>query len=191
MSAQHGTEHLNLFSLTSDPSKPGAGTTLLTRGHPKMRPVNLSAARTSPQRDETVVSPNSLVVCPALFPALYLLCLVKQISALQACNRMRNSQADGAPMVPGSPGASLRGPFSFGRQSSCLKNACTFLHRFHCLPRGQATAFLPAVLVNLVRQSTTSAPAGNSPCSRYFHNAINSLRATATTPIFRARLLPS
>ena len=56
-----------------------------------------SAARTSPRRDETVVSPNSLGVCPAPLQALCLLGLVKRSPALQACNRMRNSQADGVP----------------------------------------------------------------------------------------------
>jgi hypothetical protein len=40
-------------------------------------------------------------------------------------------------------------------------------------------------------QPITSAPAGGSPVSRYFHNAINSVRAKATIPIFRMRLFPS
>jgi hypothetical protein len=50
-----GPKHLSLFSPTGDPSKPGTGTTLLFYGgacaHPELRP----AARTSLQRDETVV----------------------------------------------------------------------------------------------------------------------------------------
>ena len=47
--------HLSLYSPTGDPSKPGTGTALLfyggARAHPELRP----AARTSLQRDETVV----------------------------------------------------------------------------------------------------------------------------------------
>jgi hypothetical protein len=54
--------HLSLFSPTGDPSKPGTGTTLLSHGDAKMHPVDLSVARTSPRRDETVVSPNTLAV---------------------------------------------------------------------------------------------------------------------------------
>jgi hypothetical protein len=106
-----GPKHLKLFSLTSDPSKPGTGTTLLMNGDPKMHPAFISVARTSPRRDQTVVSPPSLVVCPCPQQALYFWCLVKRSPALQACNRMRNSQADGAPKVPGSGGARLPEPF--------------------------------------------------------------------------------
>ena len=47
--------HLSLFSPAGDPSKPGTGTTILFYGgacaHQELRPV----ARTSLQRDETVV----------------------------------------------------------------------------------------------------------------------------------------
>src|SRR5262249_1621195 len=39
-------------------------------------------------------------------------------------------------------------------------------------------------------QLAKRAPAGTSPYSRYFHKAIKSLRATATTPILRLRPLP-
>jgi hypothetical protein len=37
---------------------------------------------------------------------------------------------------------------------------------------------------------TFVAPSGTSPCSRYFHSAINSSRANATIPTFRDRALP-
>src|SRR6516225_7346706 len=45
--------------------------------------------------------------------------------------------------------------------------------------------------VSLVRQSTTAAPAGSSPCSTYFHNAMSSFRAKATMPNFFCRLPPA
>lgn len=56
------------------------------------------AARTSLQRDETVVPLDSccFLRCPCNH-AVYWLCLAKRSPALQACNRTRNSQADGVP----------------------------------------------------------------------------------------------
>ena len=95
--------HLSLYSPTGDPSKPGTGTALLFYGgacaHPELRP----AARTSPRRDETVVPLGLLVIS---FNRLgqhkvYWSCLAKRSPALQACNRMRNSQADGVPRGTG------------------------------------------------------------------------------------------
>src|SRR5437899_10064712 len=91
--------HLSRYSHTGDPSKPGTGTALLFYGgacaHPELRP----AARTSPRRDETVVS---LVLLLISFSRLgqhrvYWSCLAKRSPALQACNRTRNNQADGVP----------------------------------------------------------------------------------------------
>jgi hypothetical protein len=73
----------------------------------------MPAARTSPRRDEAVVPLGLLVIsfCPRVHHNLNLLRLVKRSPALQACNRMRNSQADDAPkaLAPGTQ--RLRGPF--------------------------------------------------------------------------------
>jgi hypothetical protein len=76
-------------------------------------PGPMPAARTSPRRDETVVSPQILLpaFCPLRQRMLNFLRLVKRSPALQACNRTRNSQADGAPkaLAPGT--SSLRSLF--------------------------------------------------------------------------------
>jgi hypothetical protein len=92
----------------------------------------------------------------------------------------RNTQADGAPKVPGAGGNDLR------------RRLFTRPHNHPaCLPNGlQAAGFLAFFLINFDRHSTSLAPAGISPRSRYFHNAMNSLRASATMPIFRAAPLP-
>ena len=94
-----GPKHLSLFSPTGDPSKPGTGTTLLFYGSPSAHPEPRPAARTSPRRDETVVPFGRLLISLGSWGQhdLYLWRLAKRSPALQACNRMRNSQADGVP----------------------------------------------------------------------------------------------
>ena len=51
--------------------------------------------------------------------------------------------------------------------------------------------FVPAVFITAFgRHSASSAPEGGMPVSRYFQRSIRSLRARATMPIRRWRLLP-
>src|SRR5262249_17760806 len=119
------------------------GTTLLFYGgagaHPELRPI----ARTSPRRDETVVPLGWHLISFSRLAGrkVYWSCLAKRSSALQACNRMRNSQADGVPRGTGlrrSDPAS--GAFCVGGNSrspeSCLENAPASLANASCsLPR--------------------------------------------------------
>jgi hypothetical protein len=70
--------------------------------------------------------------------------------------------------------------------------------RVHALKTRQHPSQTPRVLSQAASgqpftffcQLDKRAPAGISPCSRYFHRAISSLRAKATTPILRLRPLP-
>jgi hypothetical protein len=94
---QLGPMHLSLFSPTGDPSKPGTGTTLLFDG-------NTDATRSISDRpDQSSTRRNRRSSRMPLFPwfclqpQAILVCLVKRNPALQACNRTRNSQADGVP----------------------------------------------------------------------------------------------
>src|SRR5262249_58162701 len=75
-----------------------------------------------------------------------------------------------------------------GRRSSCLENAPESLDNAS-LAFGYATAALGQPFTFFC-QLDKRAPAGTSPCSRYFHKAIKSFRAKATMPIFRLRPLP-
>jgi hypothetical protein len=106
VSAFHRPMHLSLFSPLGDPSKPGTGTALLSLGGMTARPPRITDARTSPRRDDTVVSPQ--ILCLLDYRMLNCLGLVKRSPALQACNRMRNSQADGAPRALAPETSSLR-----------------------------------------------------------------------------------
>jgi hypothetical protein len=97
-------KHLSLFSPTGDLSKPGTGTTLLFYGgglaHTRNHAGRPDQSSTRRNRRFTL---NALGLCPLVKHNIYLFRLVKRSPALQACNRMRNSQADGAPkaLAPG------------------------------------------------------------------------------------------
>jgi len=117
-------KHLSLYSPTGDPSKPGTGSTLLFYGgvaaHPEpCRPpgpvFNATKPSFHPDFFESALLPGS--TRPTL------VCLAKRSPALQACNRMRNSQADGAPkaLVPGTQGP--RFLFPLDARVHALKNA--------------------------------------------------------------------
>jgi hypothetical protein len=95
-------------------------------------------------------------------------------SALQACNR-RGIPRPTAHQRCWAPEATVSGAvlYSLSKPSA-----------------PQAAGSFTLGLISLERQSTNLAPAGTSPRSRYFHKAMNNLRATATTPIFRAAPLP-
>ena len=57
------------------------------------------------------------------------------------------------------------------------------------IPAQPAFKFSVAILA-FVLQSASSAPAGGTPVSKYFQSCTSSLRAKATIPIRRCRLLP-
>jgi len=99
-------KHPNLYSPTGDPPKPGTETTLLTRGGLTAKPVHVSAARTSPRRDVAVVSLVSL----GLSSWACVLNLFAWGSGVGSAGVQptRNTQADGAPKVPGAGDHHLR-----------------------------------------------------------------------------------
>ena len=112
--------HLSLYSPTGDPSKPGTGTALLFYGgacaHPELRPAARTSSSTRRNRRSTRITLDLLQ--PVGSTQVYWSCLAKRSPALQACNRMRNSQADGVPRGAGlrrsnhASGAFLLSPLS-------------------------------------------------------------------------------
>ncbi len=145
---------------------------------PLGQPVYVSIARTSPRRDVTVVSLGSFYRPPG--PVGVTSLPGEAESALQACNR-RGIPRPTAHQRCQAPEATLSGAVFFARPPNHLS----------CLANGlQAAGFRAFFLISFDRHSTSLAPAGISPRSRYFHNAMNSLRASATMPIFRATPLP-
>jgi hypothetical protein len=145
---------------------------------PLGKPVYVSIARTSPRRDVTVVSLVSLCLSSCCC-VLNFVCLGKRS---RLCRRATDEEYPGRRRTKGARRRRQPSPApSFLLPSVQLPCPPTYL---------QAADFFPFFLINLDCHSTNLAPAGISPRSRYFHRAINSLRATATMPIFRAGPLP-
>jgi hypothetical protein len=113
VSASSRPKHLILFSPTGDPWKPGTGTTLLFYGGVSRQPGNcdrppgpvFNATKPSFHMDSLVLlKPIGITRC-------ILSCLAKRSPALQACNRTRNSQADGVPRGTSSAGPTMPAEF--------------------------------------------------------------------------------
>jgi hypothetical protein len=99
-------KHLNRYSPTGDPSKPGTGTTLLSRGGLTAHPFTHRSP--GPVLDATL--PSSPVVRALFPPQVSVLHLFAWGSGVGSAGVQptRNTQVDGAPKVPGVGGNRLR-----------------------------------------------------------------------------------
>jgi hypothetical protein len=170
-------KHHNLYSPTGDPPKPGTGTTLLSRGCLSAGPFTFRSP--GPVLDATLPSFHVFRLPVLLCLCAKLVCLGKRS---RLCRRATDEEYPGRRRTKGAR-----------RRRQPAPAPSFLLPPIHplCMPTYlQAADFFAFFRINLDCHATNLAPAGISPRSRYFHRAMNSLRARATMPIFRAGPFP-